>query len=207
REGDVAATPIRADQPQKQQQALLDRDFTAALIDEVQPLRSAVEHDAEVGTDGRNELLDLADRLAQQRRAGIAAVGRESVRRHRFDAEWPQQQRQHKRRSREAVVDYEPKAARADRVDVDAGEKILRVCLPYARRIRDRSDVAETDSTELAAREVLLDLLLQCRRELDPRLLEEADLDHLGIGLSGPDMEARLVPLALAQVARDVGGP
>src|SRR5207249_5584529 len=46
-------------------------------------------------------------------------------------------------------------------------------------------------------------LLLHGRRELDAGLLEKLDLHHLGIQLTRADMEARLVPLALEQMARD----
>ena len=69
RERELAAPAVRADQPQEEQQRLLDRDLAAPLVDEVEPLGRAVEDDAEVGTDGRHELLHLPDRLAQQCRA------------------------------------------------------------------------------------------------------------------------------------------
>ena len=128
------------------------------------------------------------------------------MRRDRFDAEGPQQQREHERRRREPVVDHEPEAAGPNRVDVDPGEEVLRVGLAHACRIRDRADVAETDTPQLAAREVLLDLLLHRRGQLDPRLLEEADLHDLGIRLAHADVEPGLVALALEQVPCDCGG-
>ena len=64
REGELAAPAVASDQPQEEEQALLDRDLTAALIDEVQALRRPVEDDAEVGADCGDELLHLPDRLA-----------------------------------------------------------------------------------------------------------------------------------------------
>ena len=142
---------------------MLDGDLAALLVDEVHPLRGAVEDDAEVGADCGHELLHLTDRLAQERRARIAALGREPVRRDRLHAERPEQQRQHERRGREAVVDNDAEAARADGVDVETPEQVLSVGLAYARRIRDRPDVGEAHPPKLAAREVLLDLLLQRR--------------------------------------------
>ena len=125
------------------------------------------------------------------------------MRGHGLDTEWPEQERQDERRSREAVVDDEPEAPRADRLDVEAVEQVLRVGLAHPRRIADRADVAEADAAELAAREVLLDLLLERRRELDARLLEELDLHDFRIGLARADVEAGLVALGLQQVARD----
>ena len=81
-------------------------------------------------------------------------------------------------------------------------EEILRVRLAHARRIADRADVAEADAPDLAAREVLLELLLQRGRDLDARLLEELDLHDLGIRLARADVETRLEALALQEVTR-----
>src|SRR5205807_7994343 len=103
-------------------------------------------------------------------------------------------------------VDDAAEAACADRVDVQPGEEVLGVGLAHASGVRDRADVAEAHPAKLPAREVLLDLLLQSRREWAARLLEEADLHQLWIGLSGSDVEAGLVALALQQVARDRRG-
>src|SRR4051794_8619540 len=203
RERELATLAVRADQPQEQEQRLLHRNLAAALVDEVEALRSPVENDAEVRSDGRHELLDLPDGLAQQCGSRIAAVRREPVCGHRFDAERPEHLRQHVRRRREAVIDHDPEATRPDGVAIEALEQVLRVGLARPRRVRDASDVAEPHAAELAAREVLLDLLLQRRRELDPGLLEETDLHDLRIKLTRPDMEAGVVPLGLQQMARD----
>ena len=45
--------PVRADQPQVEEQRLLDRDLARLLVDEVEPLARAVEDGAEVGADRR----------------------------------------------------------------------------------------------------------------------------------------------------------
>src|SRR5439155_22932440 len=100
----------------------------------------------------------LADRLAQQRRAAVRAVGRKAVRGDRLDPERAEQEREHERRRREAVVDDEPEPAGADRLDVQAVEQILRVALAHAGRIADIPDVAEGGAPQLATGEVLLDL-------------------------------------------------
>ena len=60
-------------------------------------------------------------------------------------------------------------------------------------------------AAELEAREVLLDLLLHRRGQLDPRLLEEADLDHFGIRVVDADVEAGVEALRLQQVPVDGG--
>ena len=125
REGELASLAVRAHQPQEEQQRLLDRDLTAPFVDEVEPLGSAVEDDAEVRADGGHELLHLPDRLAQQSRAGVGPVSREAVRGHGLHPEWAEEQRQHVRRGREAVVDDETKTARADRFYIEPVEQIL----------------------------------------------------------------------------------
>jgi hypothetical protein len=86
---------------------------------------------------------------------------------------------------------------------VEAREQVLGVAFGGARRVRDRADVGRGDAPELVTREVLLDLLLQRRRELDPRLLVELDPDHLRIVHRDPDMHARFVALGLEEVAID----
>jgi hypothetical protein len=56
-------------------------------------------------------------------------------------------------------------------------------------------------AAQLEPGEVLLDLLLHRRRELDARLLEEADLDDLGVRVADADVEAGVEALGLQQVA------
>ena len=60
----------------------------------------------------------------------------------------------------------------------------------------------EADAAKLSTREVLLDLLLERRRDLDARLLEELDLHDFRIGLARADVEAGLVAFGLQKVAR-----
>ena len=123
RERELPAPAVASDQAQEEQQRLLDRYLAAALVDEIEALGRTVEDHAEVGADRGDELLHLPDRLSQQRGAGIGPVRREPVRGDRLDSERPEQQRQHERRRREAVVDDEAEAARADRLDVEAVEQ------------------------------------------------------------------------------------
>ena len=123
----------------------------------------------------------------------------------RLDAERPEHERQHVRRGRVAVVDDYPEVALADRVGVESPNEILRVRLAHARRVGDVADRVVRGAAELEAREVLLDLLLHRRGQLDPRLLEEADLDHFGIRVVDADVEAGVEALRLQQVPVDGG--
>ena len=52
---------------------------------------------------------------------------------------------------------------------------------------------------------MLLDLLLHRARQLDPRVLEEADLDDLRVGVADADVEPRVEALGLQQVPVDGG--
>ena len=61
-------------------------------------------------------------------------------------------------------------------------------------------------TSKLEAREVLLDLLLHRGGQLDARILEEADLDDLRIGVADADMEAGVEALSLQQVPVDGRG-
>ena len=133
----------------------------------------------------------------------VGAVGREPVRGDRFDAERPEQQRQHERRGRVSVVDDETEAARTNRVGVDTFEEVRRVGLPDARRIVDSAHAAKRDASQLPAREVLLHFLLQCRGHLDPGRLEEPDLHHFGIADARADVRAGVVALAFQQMPRN----
>ena len=134
REGELALPAVGADQPQEEQQRLLDRDLARLLVDQEEPLAGPVEDDAEVGADRRDEPLRLADRLPQPGRR-LAAVRGEAVRADRLHPERPEQQRQHVRGGGVAVVDHEPVAAGADRLHVEAREQVLRVALAHAGRI------------------------------------------------------------------------
>ena len=128
------------------------------------------------------------------------------MRGHRLDAERPEDERHHVGGGRVAVVDDDPEAALADRLDVERREQVLRVALADAGRVVDRADAVDRGAAQLAAGEVLLDLLLQRRRQLDPRVLEELDPDHLGVGRADADVEARVVALRLQQVPADRRG-
>src|SRR5205807_2416713 len=54
RERKLAASSVRSDQAQEEQQALLHRNLAAALVHEIQALGRAVENDTQVGPDGGN---------------------------------------------------------------------------------------------------------------------------------------------------------
>src|SRR5207248_6936377 len=84
-------------------------------------------------------------------------------------------------------------------------EQIMRVALAHAGGVGDRADLVVGDTAQLLARVVLLDLLLHRRRELDAGLLEEADVDDLGVDRARADVEAELVAVRLQEVAADGG--
>ena len=196
---------VRAEQAEEEQQRLLDRHLVRLLVDEIEPLGRAVEDGAEVGADHRHEPLRLADRGREPgRRVGVVGpLAGERVGGDDLDAERAEHERQDVRGAGEAVVDDDAEAAVAHGVDVDRREQLGRVGLAHARRIRDAADLAGGDATELAAREVLLDLLLHRGAHLDAGRLEELDPDHLGIGRADADVEAGVVRLRLHEVARD----
>ena len=125
------------------------------------------------------------------------------MRRHYLHAERIEHERQHVRRSREAVVDDDAESALADRRDVERREQIARVCLPRARGIRDAADVHRRHTTQLAAREVLLDLLLRLRAHLDPGWLEELDADRLVVARAHAHVHAGVIALRLDEMTRD----
>ena len=89
------------------------------LVDQVEPLGGAVEDDAEVGADRADEPLRLRRSPRAAPCVARRVVARERVRRDRLDAERPEHERQDERRGRVAVVDDDPEAARADRLDVE----------------------------------------------------------------------------------------
>ena len=175
------------------------------LVDEVEPLAGAVEHDAEVGADGGDEALGLPHQRGEVAVGVHVAVARERVRRHHLDAQRPEHEREQVRGGGEAVVDDDPEAARPDRLHVERGQQVAGVALAHAGRIRDRADLVGGDAAELPAREVLLDLRLHGGAHLDPGRLEELDPDRLRVARADADVEAGGVALRLHEVARDAG--
>src|ERR687888_1643170 len=123
------------------------------------------------------------------------------MRRDRLDADGAEQERQDEGSGREPVVDDDPEPTLPNRLYIEGLEQILCVPLTHAGRIRNRADLSVRHAPELLTREVLLDLLLQRRRDLDARLLEEADLHHLGIGRARTDVETGVVAVRLQQVS------
>ena len=115
----------------------------------------------------------------------------------RLGEEMAEDERQYERRGRVAVVDHDPEMPFADRRRVETREQVGGVDVGRARRIRDRSDVRRRDPAELLAREVLLDLLLRRRGQLDARALVELDPYDLRIGRTDSDVDARVVALGL----------
>ena len=115
REGELAAVAVRAaaDQAQIEQERLLDGHLARLLVDQVEPLARAVEDGAEVGAHRGHEPLRLADRRREAVAVGVA-VARERVRGDDLDAERAEDERQDVGRGREAVVDDDAEAARAD---------------------------------------------------------------------------------------------
>src|SRR5439155_20711594 len=118
-EGGLADTPVRADQPQVEEQCLVDGDLARLLVDEVKALAGPVEDRAEIRSDRRDEALRLADRGRQVTLAADVPLTRECVRRNDLDAERPEHERQDVGRGREAVVDDYPEAARTHRLGVN----------------------------------------------------------------------------------------
>ncbi len=125
------------------------------------------------------------------------------MRRDGLDAERAEDEREDERRRRVAVVDDDPELALADRVLVEGLEQLLRIDLARPHRIVDVADAVACRTPELAAVEVLLDLLLELGRQLDARLLVEADRDHLGVDRGEADVEAGRVVVRLQQVPPD----
>ena len=202
RERGLALPPALREQPDVQQQRLVDGNLVALLVDEVQPLAGLVEDRAEIRSDRGHESLRVADRLRQRLAVG-ELVREEAVRRDRLDAERADHERQNERRRGVAVVDDDPEPTLADRRDVERFDQILRVALPHARRVRDRADTPGCDPPELLAGEVLLDLLLQARGEQDAARLVDADEHRLWIEMAGADMHGSGEALRLQHVPAD----
>src|SRR5205807_8918083 len=97
-------------------------------------------------------------------------------------------------------VDDDAETALANRRDVERRKQVARVRLSRARGIRDTADVHRRNATQLAAREVLLDLLLRLRAHLDPGWLEELDADRLVVARAHANVHAGVI--ALRQIGR-----
>ena len=168
-----------------------------ALVDEEQPLRRAVENDAEIGPDAghdpaRVERLEL----------GCHVVGVGAARADRLHTERAEDERQRERRRGVAVVDRDAKPSLADRRDVEHVDDVLGVALAHASRVGRLPHLRERGPAQLLAAEVLLDLLLQGARHLVAGPLEDPHLDHLGIAARAADMDACLHRLGLQHVSR-----
>ena len=127
------------------------------------------------------------------------------MRGHNLDAERIENERQHVRGGREPVVDDDAEPAPTDRLRVECRQQIARVCLSRARGIRDAADVSGGNAADLAAREVLLDLLLHRGAHLDPGLLEELDAHGLRVARRDADVNGGAVALRLDEVSSDGG--
>ena len=99
-----------------------------------------------------------------------------------------------------AVVDRQAKLSLADRRDVQDVEDVLGVALADARGVGRLPHLRERRAAELLPAEVLLDLLLEGPRHLVAGPLEDANLDHLGVGARAADVDPRLHGLALQDV-------
>ena len=117
--------------------------------------------------------------------------------------EWTENERQDERCRRLAVVDDDPESALDDRSRVERREQIACVALTHANRVADLADPVRCRPPQLVARVVLLDLLLEPRRQLCPGVLEEPDLELLGIDEAHPDVEAGCVALRADEMAVD----
>src|SRR6266540_745065 len=104
------------------------------------------------------------------------------------------------------VLDDHSEAASPDGVDVDGTDQVGHIPLGRTRRRCDRSDLVVRGPAELLSLEVLLDLLDELRRRLDPRRLEELDLHHLGVLRARAHVNAGAHPLVLEEVPVDRRG-
>src|SRR5919108_2744858 len=145
REGKLAAPAVAPDQPEVQQERLLDRDFARRVVNEIHPLGRPVENDAEVSADRADKALRLADEAPQRRRLAGSNVRRERMRGDGLDTERPQEQRQDERGRRVAVVDDDPEAPAADRFHVEACEQVVGVALAGTRGVADLPHLARRD--------------------------------------------------------------
>ena len=194
----------RADQAQEEQQRLLDGDLAALLVDEEEPLARAVEDGAEVGADRADEPLRLPDRLAQRdRRRAARSVNpcAETA----STPSGPSTSGSTNDGGRVAVVDDDAEARARSIASTSSGvEQVLRV----AARAPGPGSVTlpmSPNGTRRSSRRLkcFSTSFSSAGRHLDARLLEEADLDHLGVGLADADVDAGVVALRLQQVPAD----
>ena len=130
--------PAAASRSDEQEQRAIDGHLLTQLVDEEQALGAAIEDDAEISSDGRDELPGSIHR-------GLRAdVGREeAVDRDRLDSERAEHERQGVRGRRIADVDRNPDAAREHGTGVERVQHILRVALAHARRIGRVADLGK----------------------------------------------------------------
>ena len=204
RECGLPVRPAFGEQAHEQEQRLVDGNLVALLVHEVEPLAGLVEDGAEIGTDRRHEALRVPDRLRQALANG-RLLREEAMGRDRLDAERADDERQHERRRGVAVVDDDPEPPLAHRGAVDRGDEVLGVALTDARRIGHGADGPGSHAPELLPHVVPLDLLLETRRQQDPRRLVDPDEDRLGIEVAEPDVHRRRVALGLQHVSADGG--
>ena len=112
----------------------------------------------------------------------------------------PEHEWEHERGCRVAVVDDDAEPPAANRLGVECRQEITGIALA-GLRVVDRPRVGGRCTSQLLPGVVLLDLLLQRRRELDSRLLEEANGDDLLVGRAEADVEAGVVVVLLQQMA------
>ena len=207
-ERELSVPPVRAEEAEEQQQRLLDGHLARLLVDEVQPFGGTVEDRAEIRPDHGHEPLRLADRGRESGRSVrvLGPLPGECVGGDDLDSERAEHERQHVRRAGEAVIDDDPELPGTHRFGVDRRKQLGGVRLAHPRGIRDSSHLARSDAAELAAREVLLDLLLHRGAHLDSRRVEELDPDHLGVVRADADVEARVVCLRFHEMSRDGRG-
>jgi hypothetical protein len=108
--GELAPLTVRADQAKEEQQRLLDGNLAAALVDEVEPLRRAVETTPKSPRPPGTSCFTCPIASRSSAVPGSLRSVVKPVRRDRLDAERAQHLRQHVRRGREAVVDDEAEA-------------------------------------------------------------------------------------------------
>ena len=112
RDRDTAAAPGEREQPDDEQEAELGGHRLPTLVDEQQPLCSAVEDDSEVGANARHDP-SRVERLELPRRVVLDV---EPTGSDRLDAERAEHERQRERCGRVAVVDRNTEPAARDRV-------------------------------------------------------------------------------------------
>ena len=182
---------------------------TSRAFSSTRKIRSAAgsSDGPEIGADGRDEPLGLAERLGERDRlAGVAPLADVRVRRDRLDVERAEHQREDEGRRREGVVDDDAEAALADRLDVERGEEVLDVALGRAGGVADLPHLVPGGAPELLAREVLLELLHERAASPACRAARRCWIcDDLRVVRARPDVDAGVEPLGLQEVAVDRG--